>query len=426
MSDSRPPTERSAAISYIEALLCERIGWDSPVLTTRAMDRAIEQRMDACGLADLSAYQILLQQSAAELQELMEHLRVPETWFFRDQEPFALLGNHARSQWLLSADPVRLLSVPCSTGEEPYSIAITLLEAGLAAERFHIDALDMSKEAMGKAQSATYGKNSFRGDKLDFRDRYFTAPEKDFVLRPQITARVRFACANILDYTFLNEEAPYDVIFCRNLLIYFDRRARDAVFRQLDRLLRPGGLLFVGAAEAGQVPEEQYIPVQHARSFAFRKEARTRPAVVPKAALPTPPALVPPPVPTTPRPKPPAPKPPPVPEPPVEPQESALDHAERLADQGRLEEAATLCQTHLGEFSNDAQAHFLMGLIGQAAGDESQAEQCFSRALYLQPDHYEAIASLALLAERRGDADGAQRLRQRAQRLRQATPESGG
>jgi len=117
MPDSRPPTERSAAISYIEALLCERIGWDSPVLTTRAMDRAIKQRMDACGLADLSAYLVLLQQSAAELQELMEHLRVPETWFFRDQEPFALLGNHARSQWLLSADPVRLLSVPSSSSQ---------------------------------------------------------------------------------------------------------------------------------------------------------------------------------------------------------------------------------------------------------------------------------------------------------------------
>ena len=120
MPDSRPPTERSAAISYIEALLCERIGWDSPVLTTRAMERTIEQRMDACGLTDLSAYLVLLQQSSAELQELMEHLRVPETWFFRDQEPFALLGNHARSQWLLSADPVRLLSVcPARRAKSP-------------------------------------------------------------------------------------------------------------------------------------------------------------------------------------------------------------------------------------------------------------------------------------------------------------------
>jgi chemotaxis protein methyltransferase WspC len=99
-------------------------------------------------------------------------------------------------------------------------------------------------------------------------------------------------------------------------------------------------------------------------------------------------------------------------------QASALDSARQLADQGELAAAATLCESSMGVHGPSAQGYVLLGLIRQAAGNAAQAEHCFGRALYLQPDHYEALIHLALLLEHRGETAMAAVLRQRAQRAR--------
>ncbi len=109
---------------------------------------------------------------------------------------------------------------------------------------------------------------------------------------------------------------------------------------------------------------------------------------------------------------------------------SSLEVVARLADEGRLEEAAALCESYLRENSPHARAFFLLGLIRQASGDNQQAETYFNRAVYLEPDHEEALVHLALLAERRGDRAGAARFRQRYQRVqghesRVASPKTG-
>jgi chemotaxis protein methyltransferase WspC len=99
-----------------------------------------------------------------------------------------------------------------------------------------------------------------------------------------------------------------------------------------------------------------------------------------------------------------------------DPQASVLETARRLADQGELEAAAALCETFMRAHGPSAPAYVLLGLIRQAAGNLEQAEHCFSRAVYLQPDHYEALIYLASLLEHRGDAARAAVMRQRAQR----------
>ena len=130
----------------IEALLRQKIGLDANSIGSRTIARAVEQRQIACGLPDRAAYLRHLQTVARELEELIETVVVPETWFFRDTEPFVYLNQYVRSEWLKANFSIlRVLSVPCSTGEEPYSIAMTLLDSGLNPTQFCIDAVDVHK-----------------------------------------------------------------------------------------------------------------------------------------------------------------------------------------------------------------------------------------------------------------------------------------
>ncbi|NEM13145.1 MAG: chemotaxis protein CheR, partial [Xanthomonas perforans] len=128
-------------------------------------------RVAALGCANEDAYWLKVHNCASEQQALVEAVVVPETWFFRYPESFVALVNLARerSTQLAGARPLRILSLPCSTGEEPYSIAMALLDAGLPGDGFRIDAMDISEVNLQRAERALYGRNSFRGDDLSFR-----------------------------------------------------------------------------------------------------------------------------------------------------------------------------------------------------------------------------------------------------------------
>src|SRR5579871_1305756 len=117
----------------IEGLLHEAIGLDTSTIGAVAIDRSVRLRMKRSGLQSVEEYWRKLQDSAEELQALIEEVVVPETWFFRHPESFDALARIAARDWLSAnkTDGLRILSLPCATGEEPYSIVITLLEAGL-------------------------------------------------------------------------------------------------------------------------------------------------------------------------------------------------------------------------------------------------------------------------------------------------------
>ena len=136
----------------LESLLRKAIGLDTNTIGSSAIDRAVRERAAACKLADARAYSELVNRSGPELQELIEAVVVPETWFFRDREAFAALVGMTQQDWL-AAHPegvFRVLSLPCSTGEEPYSAAMALLDAGFPRDRFQIDAVDVSMRAIAK------------------------------------------------------------------------------------------------------------------------------------------------------------------------------------------------------------------------------------------------------------------------------------
>lgn len=258
----------------IETLLQQKIGLNAKTIGSSTINKSIHRRMSNCSLSDLTTYLKLLQTSTKELDALIEEIVVPETWFFRDRKPFEFLSQYVKNEWLSIRrnQPLRILSVPCSTGEEPYSIAITLLEAGLTSKNFCIDAVDISKKSLYRAQHGIYSQNSFRGCTAAFQKQYFTQIENSYHLDQTIINSINFIAGNLLDPQFLITKKPYHIIFCRNLLIYLEQSARKQVIQVLNQLLNNQGLLFLGHSETGQVLSSDFVPVRYPAAFAFRKK----------------------------------------------------------------------------------------------------------------------------------------------------------
>lgn len=399
------------------ALLHDIMGLDVSSIGATAVERAVTERVAACKLADAAAYWQRLQSSEAERQELVEAVVVPETWFFRDREAYAALAQLAQDAALRHAAALRLLSLPCATGEEPYSMAMALLDAGLGAAQFRIDAVDISERALARARLGEYGRNSFRGGELGFRERHFEAGAHGFRLRDRVRSAVQFRQANLLAPDFNPGASAYDVIFCRNLLIYFDVPTQDRALAVLQRRLLDSGTLFVGPAETSLLLRHDFVSARLPMAFAFRKavaEPAAPPAPAARKAVPTPVSVPCAPARRTPPPKRTRPAPEPAPQ---ALRGTSLERAARLADQGQLAEAAHTCEALLREQGPSAAVFQLLGVVRGAAGQLAEAAQFFRKALYLQPDHAEALAHLAYTLEQQGDRGGAQVLRARLRRL---------
>lgn len=426
------------SLATIERLLEERIGLSAEMVGAETIAAIIRRRMEECHIRKTADYVAYLTTAPKEWDDLIEAVVVPETWFFRNDESFTFLGQYLKTEWLPKNKnlPLRVLSVPCSTGEEPYSIAMTVTEAGVAPDRFSIEAVDISRKALAKAQQGVYGPESFRRqDALAFRERYFKLAADGYRLAETIRTAVRFSWGNLLDDQFGAEAKPYHVIFCRNLLIYLGTAAKNKVIQVFERLLADTGLLFVGHAERGLFQAADLVSVAMPGVFAYHRigrgddrqlcqqnrppprfERRSQPRNEVKAApAPAAPAEVPakavvlnPALPVV-----------------IEhrrpPDEilKTLDVARALADQGDLQKALAQCEKILAQNAAHVEANFLRGLIYQALNDHARAEESFGKTVYLDPNHHEALYYLALLAEDRKDHDLTERLWQRIRRIHQ-------
>src|SRR4051812_22546429 len=149
----------------IRVLLRERIGLDESSIGAATLNRGIARAMKKAGCGSAEDFWRYLNNETAALQALIEEVVVPETWFFRDPAAFSVLQTVVAPQWLRSRQerPLRVLSIPCATGEEPYSIAIGLLEVLGDSVKFAVEAVDMSERAVAKAVAGEYGPRAFRG-----------------------------------------------------------------------------------------------------------------------------------------------------------------------------------------------------------------------------------------------------------------------
>lgn len=413
-----------SAVPSVEQLLRRWIGLDPTTIGATAIDRAIRLRMAAVDAADRDAYLRMLVADQGERDRLVDEVVVPESWFFRDAAVFTDLRRAALSRRdAPHLPPLAVLSVPCAGGEEPYSVAMTMLDAGLPEDRFRIDAFDVSRQALGRAVAGRYSANAFRTSDLAFRDRWFTRDGAVAILDERIKRRVNLAWGNLLDPGFSSAHGPYDVVLCRNLLIYLDEDARRRVEQTCDRLLAPEGLLVVGAAEPAMLAG-RWAAAGAASSFVLRRVAsppRRSDAAAPPAHAkgtrhaPPPPASVPVPVtgsngaaaaPTG-----------------GPHLEAVVREAQALAAAGRVAEAIDCCR-QAAQVAPTAVVFFLMARLERQTGSLDQAEACLHKTLYLDPDRADALLELALLAEERGDRTLADRYRQSAARVLARTGEA--
>ncbi|HJZ56299.1 MAG TPA: CheR family methyltransferase [Gemmataceae bacterium] len=424
-------------LAPVEALLRERIGLDPGSLGPTVLARLVRSRMRQRGVTAAVAYVGLLATDPAEWSALLGELLVPESWFFRGGRAlFDHLAGWLRAR--ATSNPVRILSAPCSTGEEPYSLAIALDEQGVPPTAYRIDAVDLSADHLARAAAAVFPAFAFRETATDPRSRCFI-PTADgrWELRTQFREAVRFLPGNLIDLEFLAGEPPYDLILCRNLFIYLTPEARTQAIANLDRLLIPDGRLCLTPAEADRLPPGRFAPDGPPALATFRRAGSGRvgrvtaighdgstpgiaavPAALPPGRTGVPPAS--------------SPTPPKSSRDSRDPRMSGLENSTRptktiparpqvdprvLADAGRLDEARAICERRIQTGPPSADLFALLGVIHLAAGRRTDAADALRKALYLDPDHHEALTHMIVVHEQRGEPERAAGLRRRLARV---------
>ena len=396
----------------IEAILQKVMGLKVTSIGKSTLDRSVQKRMTALSIKDKNAYLYQLQTSALELKELIEEVVIPETWFFRDNEPFKALTKFLVTQWAQKHknNLFRILSLPCSTGEEPYTLSMSLLDSGWPADKFTIHGVDISHRSIAIAKKGVYSENSFRGKDLSYRPRFFKKKKNNYILNKNVRDKVHFHTGNVLNRPFIEGLGMFDVIFCRNVMIYFDALSRHQAIASFYKILSDDGILFVGHAEANLFNNSPFTPAPYTHAFAFHKKPEQRLKVEATKATSSQ-------------------------KPPQKSKkkfikrffpfdkrskknEPDLKVARKLADEGELQKATEICEQYLDQCGPSAHAFFLLGIIRDAANDTALAEKLFRKALYLDPNHEESLIFLSLLAEKIGDVTEAKNLKLRIARLK--------
>lgn len=471
------PEISPALLAQLGEFVNTRMGLHFPEKRRADLARGITQAAYDFGFDDPAAcirWLLSAPLTPAQVETLADHLTIGETYFFRERSGLEALQLHILPPLIearrATTRHLKLWSAGCSTGEEPYSIAILLDRYFplLADWKITLLATDINPRFLQKAKEGVYREWSFRDTPAWVKERYFTQPVRgEYHLLPHLKDRVTFASLNLMEDlypSFLTNTIDLDVIFCRNVLIYFDQQGIQRVAERFYRALTNGGRLIVSSTETSAVYYPQFIPERFQDVFFYKKEPghktskmlplSVEPSVVPVAKIPLPV-------------KPPAPVTVPVAPPPPELTETLYRQAEDLyrrsryaevisalepvlagpqpndqkpdsyrskafsllvrayANQGLLAQARLWCEKAIAAHKLNSYYYYLLGTILQEQGELDEAAKVFKRVLYLEPDYTLAMTALANLFQRRGKiAEAARYLENALQVLKNLAPEA--
>ena len=427
-----------ALLSDLSGFVASRMGLHFPQERWADLERGVAAAAREFGLPDAEAcarrlLSAPLTQTHVEI--LAGHLTVGETYFFREKNSLDALEQHIVPELLRSRRDgerrLRIWSAGCCTGEEPYSV-VMLLDRVIPDPKewiVTILATDINPRFLRKAARGVYGEWSFRGAPEWVKERYFSR-RKDgrLELQPHMRGRVTFSYLNLAEdvYPSLpNNTNAMDVIFCRNVLMYFTAERAQSVARNLHRSLVDGGWLIVSPTETSNALFSSFSAIEFPGAVLYRKTARAEPvAFAPRAPVPEADALHPrapvfasaPVAAESELPGPPieaAPDTPAAPEPgtvsPPEKDDARVPSvaARNCADQGRLTEAIEWCEKAIAADKLNPAHHYLLAVIQQEQGQAEPAVQSLLRALYLDPAfvlaHF-ALGNIELSRGRRREA----------------------
>ncbi|SEQ05897.1 type IV pilus assembly protein PilK [Pseudomonas cuatrocienegasensis] len=259
-----------------QALLEERTGLVITEQRRTFLQTSLSARMRELAVSDYASYyQQVLDgpRGAVEWSTLLDRLTIQETQFFRHPASFEVLDQYLRQRQAAGLEqPLALWSVGCSSGEEPYSLAISAAQVLGMDAAFGVTGTDISLSALNKARDGLYAARKLERMEDGLRQTYFTeTADGRFKIVAGLAAQVCCARLNVLELA----KAPMsgmDVIFCQNLLIYFRRWRRREILNRLAECLVPGGLLVVGVGEVAGWQHPDLVPVADERVLAFTRK----------------------------------------------------------------------------------------------------------------------------------------------------------
>jgi chemotaxis protein methyltransferase CheR len=255
------PAMTNLEFETLSALIYRKSGINLGELKMELLSARLGKRLRALKLPSVHSYMQRLQEdkSGLELERLVDVVTTNKTEFFREAKHYehlvqALLPAYLGSAAAKRGQPLRVWSAACSSGEEPYSLAMVLHEALAGRARFKILATDISSPVLHRAMRGSYSQERMEGVPPLLRERYFDLEEgsadHECTVKPLLREAVHFSRFNLTDESQYVFENRFDAIFCRNVMIYFDRPTQESVVGRLGRHLAPGGYLYTGFSES--------------------------------------------------------------------------------------------------------------------------------------------------------------------------------
>jgi chemotaxis protein methyltransferase CheR len=269
-----------AELKLLTDLIEERFGLTFQGIRLEILESKLRPRLRELHLSSVRDYYQYLRfhpDRESELARLPAMVTNNETYFFRETHQFDLLVSDVipERRAALRGRPLRILSAGCSSGEEPYSLAISLHNAGLALAgvTWEIDGCDLNLERIARANEALYQESSLRACDADARRKYFVAEPGGFRLRDKYRTGVRLFHTNLMAPNGALGWSVYDVILCRNMLIYVSDDAFGNLVGLFARSLLPGGYLFLGHSESLLDRKTAFAPAMLGGAVVYRKLA---------------------------------------------------------------------------------------------------------------------------------------------------------
>ena len=248
-----------------ESWVYSNIGINLSAYKPAQLHRRIESLMLREGIKDLEEYTKVLKSDMKRRQAFLDHITINVTEFFRNPELFKELEEIITREYIEKGKSLKIWSAACSIGCEPYSMAIMLKNCN-GSRRSKIIATDIDNTILGKARRGVYTANEVKNVSKSDLSKYFVKKDDEYIIDSSIKSLVQFRKHDLIldDY-----EDGFDIIICRNVVIYFNNDVKEQIYKKFMGSLKPGGYLFVGATES--IYNYKKYGLEKAKTFIYKK-----------------------------------------------------------------------------------------------------------------------------------------------------------
>lgn len=397
-------TLQEETFKELQSFLVEEAGLYFAKDRSRLLEEKLSERIKACNRKNFEEYFHYIKfhpEGRLELKSLLDLITIGETYFFRNEAQFNVLKDYVLPELIKNGKDINIWCAGCSTAEEPYSIAMILKEFLPCFEEYNISILatDINRQSLKKAKEGVYGERAVHATPLNYIEKYFHKEGSKYFLNDEIKKMINFEYHNLARDPFtLRGMQEVDIIFCRNVVIYFDLETIKRIVSQFTECLKGGSFYFIGHAETLWGISDVFMPIEFPHTFIYQKLKEPAKKVI---------------------------LPPHIPIPKVEEiievkpiikeekkkEEPALDalmiEGTQLANEGKYEDAIKVLEKIVEKDNLWTRAYYLLGILYEKLGKYERAIEEFRRVLYIEdklPIGYFYLGNLYKFLGEKGEA----------------------